>query len=53
VVETEVWVEEPSLISLAGWELEVETGEEAEGCWRVRRSWVRRGDGGVVDVVQA
>jgi hypothetical protein len=50
-VEANIWVEHAGLVSLGGWELEVETGEKVEGTWRARRSWRRTGEGGWVEVV--
>ncbi|KAK8861544.1 hypothetical protein IAR55_002366 [Kwoniella newhampshirensis] len=55
-VNTEIWVHEPSLVNLEGWELTVETGEPLaeveEGEWRARMSWSRRGGEKIVQVVQ-
>lgn len=63
----EVWVDEPGLVSLDGWTLAVETGDELQDplhergrergqdgkVWRPRFSWTRRGEGGTMDVLQA
>jgi hypothetical protein len=64
----EVWVDEPGLVSLDGWYLAVETGDELQDAslhekeqgqgqdskvWRPRFSWTRRGEGGTIDVMQA
>ncbi|ORX33680.1 ER-golgi trafficking TRAPP I complex 85 kDa subunit-domain-containing protein [Kockovaella imperatae] len=45
-----IWVDRPSLVSLDGWDLAVETGEERNG-WQVRRHWHRRGESQWVEVV--
>ncbi|ORY24398.1 ER-golgi trafficking TRAPP I complex 85 kDa subunit-domain-containing protein [Naematelia encephala] len=51
-LDAPIWTHEPGLISLSGWELEVETGLDEDGIWVARRSWTRRGEGGAVEVVQ-
>ncbi|WVQ79020.1 hypothetical protein IAT38_001112 [Cryptococcus sp. DSM 104549] len=54
-VSKEVWVHEPSLVALDGWELAVETGEregedDGAGGWRARMSWTRVGGEKVLEV---
>lgn len=48
---TTIWVEEPTLLSLGGWELEVETGDRVEEVWRPRKTWSRKVDGGAVEIL--
>jgi hypothetical protein len=60
-VETGVWVTEPGLLQLGGWEVERETGEpasekqdgEATDAWTPRASWAGVGDGPLIEVVRA
>jgi hypothetical protein len=51
-VPTSFWVQEPTLVEL-GWELAVETGEDVDGVWVVRRSWTRNERGGIWKIEQS
>jgi hypothetical protein len=51
-INTSFWIQDPALIELE-WELEVETGEEIDGIWTVRKSWTRREQGGVWKIEQS
>lgn len=51
-VATGVWVTEPGLVQLGGWEVERETGDAGE-VWEPRASWAEIGTGPLVEVVQA
>lgn len=50
-VSTSFWIQDPALVELE-WELVVETGEEIEGVWTVRKTWTRREQGGVWKIEQ-
>lgn len=54
-VNTGIWVGEPGLITLGGWEVERETGERSEGAdsWVPRVAWTGIGGAQSVEVVQA
>ncbi len=49
--QTSIWLEEPALVSLGGWQLNVETGDEVEEGWRPRRNWSRVVEGGGLEIV--
>jgi len=51
-IKTSFWIQEPALIELE-WELVIETGEEIDGIWTVRKSWTRREQGGVWKIEQS
>ena len=51
-VASSIWVPEPALVGLGGWQLEVETGDEEAGEWTPRKRWMRVGEGEAVEVVQ-
>lgn len=58
VVDTGVWVPEPGLVSLGGWEIARETGEgdhnDDDGvAWAPRAAWMGLGTAPGVVVVQA
>ena len=51
-VKTSIWVDAPGMLSLGGWELVVETGEQREGTtWEPRRNWRRISEAGWIRVV--
>lgn len=51
-ITTSFWISEPALVELE-WELVVETGEEVEGIWTVRKTWTRKEQGGVWKIEQS
>lgn len=51
-VKTGIWVGEPGLIALNGWEVERETGNETSEEWIPRSSWVGVGGAPSVEVIQ-
>lgn len=52
-VETAVWVVEPGLVQLGGWEVERETGDVEDGVWEPRASWAEIGTGPLIEVVKS
>lgn len=50
-VTCSVWITEPAMMSLGGWRLDVETGDEVKGTWIPRKRWSRVVEGGHLDVV--
>ncbi|RXK41319.1 hypothetical protein M231_01469 [Tremella mesenterica] len=50
-VEGRIWLDRPGWVGLKGWEIEVESGVQSEEGWRVRKSWVRSGEKGLVEVL--
>lgn len=50
-VDTNVWAQ-PGLVSMAGWEVERETGGDVSGDWIPRASWASVGSGPVVEVLE-
>ncbi|WVR03860.1 hypothetical protein IAU60_000858 [Kwoniella sp. DSM 27419] len=49
-VETSIWLHEPCLLDLGGWEVLVEAGNPGDGEWVARQSWRRTGKEKVVEV---
>ncbi|OCF74953.1 hypothetical protein I204_03799 [Kwoniella mangroviensis CBS 8886] len=52
IVKVDIWICEPCLTSLGGWELRTELGElqQEDGQWIARRSWSRVGDEQVLEI---
>ena len=51
-LETCIWVQQPALLNLRGWQLDVETGDEIEGQWIPRMTWSRIVSGGSIEIMQ-
>ncbi|WWC60272.1 uncharacterized protein I303_102840 [Kwoniella dejecticola CBS 10117] len=49
-VKVQIWVHEPCLLSLGGWELLVESGEPENNKWSPRRTWSRIGPQKILEV---
>ncbi|WWC68664.1 uncharacterized protein I206_102596 [Kwoniella pini CBS 10737] len=50
-IHIEIWVHEPSLLDLGGWELLVETGELLNDDWAPRNTWSRIGSERMLEVM--
>ncbi|WVO13310.1 hypothetical protein L204_100923 [Cryptococcus depauperatus] len=48
-IEKQVWFDEAGVMSLKGWQLVVETGEDQDG-WRPRESWSKVGGEKIIEV---
>jgi hypothetical protein len=52
-VQTGVWVGEPGLVAMGGWQVERETGEHVREAWSPRMAWGGAWGAQSVEVLQA